>query len=685
MELNFSTIQFLYRFLSGGYVTAIGNKKECNHLLLYIIYSIFFAVILCGIGCTPQKVVIKSEPPAEARNGKKFPEHDVKRPSNGEGDALFDEAEKAFMDHAYDKAVVLYQQYADHYLDREKAPAALMKAGALMSAGGRYDEAISFYERLIKEYPDHAYRHEARYQILANLYKQGKYHELIEEAEKDPDTGADPLRRLSLLGAASEKISDYVSAATYYYEGHELEKAMGETTFYNHMDTVLNKLSSDDIRIVLSRVDDPLIKSRLMFHLAKRLADESKYDKAVEVLNDFADRYENDENVVEARKMIREFSNRTEFEPYTIGILLPLSGRYEPVGKKAMQGIEMAVMDFGMKTGPDGAPLQARIVVKDSGGDPEKAAAAVEELDQEKVAAIIGPLAVAEQAAQEAQKRMIPMIALSQKKGIPQIGDYIFRNFITPEMQVNSLVRFAISDLGVKHFAILYPNESYGQTFMNMFWDKVAQTGGEVVGAEAYDPAGTDFAGPIKKLVGLYHNIPDRLRPQPKKINPHGKPEPEAIVDFGAIFIPDSPAKAGLIIPQLAYYDVSKVYLLGTNLWNSDSLIKMAGDYAQGAVLTDGFFKGSQNPHVADFVSRFSEIYGEKPGFIEAVAYDSAMMLFEILNREETRFRGSVVEELLHVKEFDGVTGKTSFAADGEPIKDLFMLQVRNDAFVEIR
>jgi hypothetical protein len=64
----------------------------------------------------------------------------------------------------------------------------------------------------------------------------------------------------------------------------------------------------------------------------------------------------------------------------------------------------------------------------------------------------------------------------------------------------------------LNRFAILYPDETYGVTFMNLFWDRLIENGGKVVGLEAYNPEHTDFADPIKKLVGLYYKIPEDLR-----------------------------------------------------------------------------------------------------------------------------------------------------------------------------
>ena len=160
--------------------------------------------------------------------------------------------------------------------------------------------------------------------------------------------------------------------------------------------------------------------------------------------------------------------------------------------------------------------------------------------------------------------------------------------------------------------------------------------------------------------------------------------DPEAFVDFDAIFIPDSPKAAGLIIPQLAFYDVRDVYLLGTNLWHSNTLIKMAPQYVQGAIMPDGFFAGSAAPAVQDFVKTFEDTYEEKPGFIEAIVYDSAMMLFSVLIQPDLRFKTELKNELLNLVDFSGITGPTYFDENGEAQKQLYLLKVKGRRFVEL-
>ena len=348
-----------------------------------------------------------------------------------------------------------------------------------------------------------------------------------------------------------------------------------------------------------------------------------------------------------------------------------------------------------------------KIVIKDTQADTNTAVLAVRELFQERVAAILGPILTAVPAAFEAQDLGIPIITLTQKENITDVGEYVFRNFLTPKMQVRTLVSYAIDDLTLKNFAILYPNENYGITFMNLFWDELIAYGGKVVGVESYKPDATDFADPIKKIVGLYYKVPEDLKDQNALITNEEyekyydeediksifenieedflDEKPEAIVDFDAVFIPDSPNKTGLIVPQLAFYDVDDVYLLGTNLWHSNRLIKMSHEYIQDAIMADGFFAESTSESVNNFVTLFINTYKEKPGLIEAISYDTAMILLQtVVGLNDVRYRSLFKNALLKLHDFQGITGLTSFDDKGDAHKEIYLLQIKGNKFVEV-
>jgi ABC-type branched-subunit amino acid transport system substrate-binding protein len=154
--------------------------------------------------------------------------------------------------------------------------------------------------------------------------------------------------------------------------------------------------------------------------------------------------------------------------------------------------------------------------------------------------------------------------------------------------------------------------------------------------------------------------------------------------NFEAVFIPDSPDKAGLIIPQFAYYGVRNIYLLGTNLWHSDKMIQMTASQIQGAIIPDGFFEYSASENVTRFVGEFEKSYGYTPGFIEAVSYDTAMILFNLANQPDVKSPEDMKQKLLAMPAYPGVTGITSFDPNGEAVKDIYLLKIIGDKFKEI-
>jgi ABC-type branched-subunit amino acid transport system substrate-binding protein len=506
-----------------------------------------------------------------------------------------------------------------------------------------------------------------------------------------------------------------VDAVTYYTSAYKTSKDAEKEGLIARLKEAVAQLDSKEIVSMLRRMEGGFPTGYLLYQLGLNHFENEAYEDAAKVLSTFSEGFPRHARTQDAQRLLGSIEIKSVYSRYTIGCLLPFSGRLKAYGNQALKGVELALSRFSSQ---NGRPL-IKIIFKDTESDPDKGVQAVKELFKENVAAIIGPLVTAEAAAMEAQNCGIPIITLTQKEDITQIGDYVFRNFLTPKMQVKAIVSFAAETLGLRNYAILYPDENYGTTFMNLFWDEVLAHGGRVVGAEAYNSAQTDFADPIKKLVGLYYEVPKDLKVrmakaykaekssdliensantdrkvagpakdkvQKKALDPKDakEQEPEPIVDFEAVFIPDAPKKAGLIIPQLAFYDIRNTYLLGTNLWHSDSLIAMSPQSIEGAVITDGFFAESAAAGVRDFVQDFVKTYGEEPEFIEAVAYDTAMILFEMVSRPDIRFRSELKKGLLQLSNFEGVTGLTSFESNGDVRKKLYLLKIKGKGFVEL-
>ncbi len=380
-------------------------------------------------------------------------------------------------------------------------------------------------------------------------------------------------------------------------------------------------------------------------------------------------------------------------EGVSIGVVLPLSGKFASYGNKALQGIELAMERYNSKGLSKKSPV--KLLIKDSEGLPEVAERAANELDREGVDVIIGPIlsSTADSASRRAQHLGIPIITMTQKEGITDIGDWVFRNGITNAAQVKGLVRHAV-DGGIKKAAVLYPDNVYGRELSTIFDVEMAKMGGEVVAAKSYRDGQTDFGPEIKAMVG-----PDFLKKMKAYTEAREKRFKEAErsgIDkdqkndlikprpgFDAIFIADYSERVGLIVPQLAFFDVTGVKLLGISGWNSPNLLKLAGRYLDNAMFVDGFFSGSQRPDVKEFVKFYLKTFGEEPTILEAQAFDTAGMVLS-LALEGIRSRDGIKNGIRKIREYPGICGNITFTGrDAE--RDVYLLTVRNERIEEVR
>lgn len=344
---------------------------------------------------------------------------------------------------------------------------------------------------------------------------------------------------------------------------------------------------------------------------------------------------------------------------------LPLTGRYGTFGERVRRGMELA-----LELRPLNPPVQ--LDFHDTGGAAETAAKLVSTLARTpQVLALAGPLTGSEAAAAAAaaQRERLPLLTLSQRDGLAETGDMVFRNSLTPRLQVEALLHYAMDQQGLRRFAVLFPDNRSGQEFRDLFTQGVKLRGGAVVAVQGYAESETDFRQQVRLLQGL----------DPKADDP-GKVKAR----FDALFIPDYADRIGLLAPQLGYYSLEPVPLLGINGWNSPDLVRLGAAAVEGAVFVDGFFRDSPNPAIGSFVERYLEKYGEEPSILAAQGFDILGMLLSALETPGVRGREELRQALAQLQNYPGVTGTTSFDSQGDATKKLFLLQVRDGQIVQI-
>jgi ABC-type branched-subunit amino acid transport system substrate-binding protein len=403
----------------------------------------------------------------------------------------------------------------------------------------------------------------------------------------------------------------------------------------------------------------------------------------------------------QATAYLNQLDSRRHVDPMTIGAVLPISGKYAPIAQKTLHGLQLGLGIYG------GERSEFKLAVVDSEGTPEGATKGVERLvTEDSVIAVVGSLLSKTAAAvsTKTEELGVPSVALSQKSGLTDSSTYTFRNAVTSEMQVKELVHIAMDQMGLKRFAILYPNEPYGVEYANLFWDEVLARGGQINGAQPYSASETDFRGPIKRLVGTYYvedrkaeyqaRVRDWFKKQ-KKLKSRQSPPDDLlppVVDFEAIFIPDSPKAVGQIAPMLAYQGVDtwatsredathKVRLLGTNVWNTSDLVRRGQKNVENAIFVDSNLTNDPAFKTSKFYREYSKVFGEEPGTFEAQGYEVGMMLRQLISGGE-RTRVGLASAMAQLRQFQGVSGPMSMSAQHELMRPLTPFTVRANEIV---
>jgi ABC-type branched-subunit amino acid transport system substrate-binding protein/TolA-binding protein len=571
---------------------------------------------------------------------------------------------------------------------------------------------------------------------VERLAAQNDLRQILVEELDDRDTDAEARRRLarSLALLDREMREGIRSAATpelgQLIEDRRADALTGEVL----LELSRRSLDASDFEAAEDRMDraEPLLHSEADFTelglLRSRLALlEANAEASAEL--------------PPLRELVDRPRPRTTGGRGKVGVVLPLSGRFAAFGEQSLRGLLLAADLFEpipvvaadapqpadvtrvtvdtarTKPGSDvslpgsaAERSQIRLIVRDSAGDPARAAAMVRELAEDpEIVAVLGPIFTDESiaAAQAAEDSDVPLVSLSHREEVPAGRNYVFRTRTTPADEVNVLVDYAFSKLGATRFAVLYPRNRYGRGMRKLYWDAVVARGGKMVATSSYDRDDTDFSNSIRNLIGYRfitgeerkalvereETLRDARQLEPEEaaalreelysaLGPDGFPLPP-IVDFDVLFIPDTADKVSLIAPGLAYHEINGIELLGTPEWVDDQLLEVAGRHVTGSVISTPFYMESDLPFVAEFVNSFQQTFGEKPDSYAAQAFDAGnIVLMQLVAGRDTR--GEMRDGLLQTRAYPGATGVLTMSPDGNARRRPFLLGVKGRRFMPL-
>jgi outer membrane PBP1 activator LpoA protein len=350
-----------------------------------------------------------------------------------------------------------------------------------------------------------------------------------------------------------------------------------------------------------------------------------------------------------------------------IGLLVPLTGKYESYGKKVQRSVELALQN---SKNPDAKEFELMIV--DGGETAESQVKAFQKLvEEDHVITVIGPVISKgiELLAQKAVYYQVPLITLAQVQS--PMASHLFFCSVSNKDQVLQTVQYGMSEKGFRKFAVLAPSNKPGEEMAQAFKDEVLARNGEIAHFEFYEPNITDFRAAVDKVLSLAH--PEKrseelkaLEEKRRELNITRKTTRTAqyynlppIVDFDAVFIADDAKTAGQIIPTFTYRDAKNLKFIGISSWNSSQLVQRAQDQAEDAIFPVAFNTIKPSVDTKLFFDLYTTNYSTAPGELDALAFDAASLTIQALSggpstREEMRM---MIETIGTVQ---GATGEFS-------------------------
>ena len=271
------------------------------------------------------------------------------------------------------------------------------------------------------------------------------------------------------------------------------------------IDIVSSKLTIAELETLKRRWPAEFPSDYILLRLAQEASNRRAALQAEAAAKDFLANFPNHPEAPRMRALVTnlEQARTVSVDPHKIGVILPLSSprRREwvsEVGQSALQGIQVAFAREGF------SPL--KMEVRDSKANLSTTAAAMEELAMvERVIGVVGPLfnETTEVAAKKALEFHLPLITPGAPSlQIPADNPYLFRTALTNRLEARQLAQYAVGSLGLRRFAILYPDDPPGRELAETFQARIAELGGEIVIRQAYPPDQSDFTAALRQLGG---------------------------------------------------------------------------------------------------------------------------------------------------------------------------------------
>jgi branched-chain amino acid transport system substrate-binding protein len=336
-----------------------------------------------------------------------------------------------------------------------------------------------------------------------------------------------------------------------------------------------------------------------------------------------------------------------------VGVLASLTGNYSAYGKRAWEGVKMAVEEINAKGGINGKKLQAYI--EDDMSTPQNGLAPVNkliEIDHVPVllAAVSGgTLTQITPLAEQGKGQVLSSVGITSSIGAK--GEFSFQAQSSGTSESVQLATLGSDGLKARRFAILYVDDAYGRVSAEVFKRAVIERRGSIEFFDLFKTGRQDFSSYIESMK---------------------QHEPEIIYFVG------SGAETGTFLSQLRQKGMQQV-VMTSNLAGPE-LVDRAKKAADGVIFLSTDLSAVEKTEAP--VCERDRQYKDLDTFA-AEGYDMVHLAAKAINIGGSTSDG-VKKGLEAIKNFEGIHGSIKLARGTERRLDRQPMTVKDGKFVPL-
>ena len=354
-------------------------------------------------------------------------------------------------------------------------------------------------------------------------------------------------------------------------------------------------------------------------------------------------------------------------EEVAIGALLSVTGPAAFLGAPEARTLEMLTEQVNARGGIAGH--RVRLIVKDTGGSPEKAVSFAKQLiDEEKVFAILGPSTSGETMAVKAiaEEARTLLISLAAAEVIVNpVASHVFKT-AQKDSHAAALIFQDMKKRGITRIAVFSSNTGFGKAGKEQIAKLAPDFGIQIVLDEVYDKAATDLSAEATKLKGS---------------------NAQAVLNWSI-----EPAQS-ILVKNIRQLGIS-IPVYQSHGFGNLAYVKAAGPAAEGVIFPLGRLAvadalPASNPQKAVLVAyrdAYQKKYGEEVSGFGGYAWD-AFQLLALAIEKVGLDRAKVRSALESTQGFVGQSGVFTFSPtdhNGLGMDSFEMLTVKNGRFVPL-